>query len=114
VYGDKKPYLTAVIVPNFERLYEFTRENKLNYLDASDLVTKEEILKLYQSRIDEVNKKLAKYETIKKFVLVPVEFTIDGGELTPTLKLKRRVIYEKYKDKIECLYDENGDCFTCT
>jgi len=114
VYGDRKPYLVAVIVPNFERLYEYTREHKLNYLDASDLVTKDEILKLYQERIDEINSKLAKYETIKKFVIVPVEFTVDGGELTPTLKLKRRVIYEKYKDKIECLYEENGDCFTCT
>lgn len=114
VYGDRKPYLVAVIVPNFERLYEYAKEHKLNYLDAMDLVTKDEILKLYQERISEINKKFARYETIKKFVLVPVEFTIDGGELTPTLKLKRRVIYQKYKSKIECLYDEDGDCFTCT
>lgn len=114
VYGDKKPYLVALLVPNFERLYEFTKEKGLNYLDSTDLVTKNEIIELYQRRIDEINKNLAKYETIKKFILVPFEFTIDGGELTPTLKLKRRVIYQKYKNKIECLYDENGDTLTCT
>lgn len=114
VYGDKKPYLVALLVPNFERLYEFTKEKGLHYLDSTDLVTKDEIIELYQQRINEINKKLAKYETIKKFVLVPFEFTIDGGELTPTLKLKRRVIYQKYKNKIECLYDENGDSLTCT
>ncbi|MGA1845707.1 AMP-dependent synthetase/ligase [Deferribacter abyssi] len=114
VYGDKKPYLVALLVPNFERLVEFAKEHHIEYFDMNDLVAHEKVLKLYEERVEEINKKFAKFETIKKFSLVPVDFTIEGGELTPTLKLKRRVIYEKYKDKIECLYENNGNCFTCT
>ncbi|MCF6180020.1 MAG: hypothetical protein L3J63_11630 [Geopsychrobacter sp.] len=53
-----------------------------------------------------MNKHLPPYETIKKFVLLPREFSIEGGELTPTLKMKRKVIYEKYRDRIEGLYQD--------
>ncbi|BAI80928.1 long-chain fatty-acid-CoA ligase [Deferribacter desulfuricans SSM1] len=114
VYGDRKPYLVALLVPNFERIVEYAKEHHIEYFDMNDLVANEKILKLFKERVEEINKKLPKYETIKKFSLVPVDFTIEGGELTPTLKLKRRVIYNKYKDKIECLYSDDGDCFTCT
>lgn len=108
VHGDKKPYLTALIVPNFERLFEFARENKLEFFDVGDLVKNEKVVELFKSRIEEINAKLPRYETIKKFSIVPRDFSIAGGELTPTLKLKRRVIYEKYREMIESMYLENG------
>lgn len=108
VHGDNKPYLTALIVPNFERLFEFARENKLKFFDVGDLVKNEKVSELFKSRIEEINANLPKYETIKKFNLVPRDFSIAGGELTPTLKLKRRIIYDKYREMIESMYLENG------
>ncbi|MEF3255726.1 MAG: long-chain fatty acid--CoA ligase [Deferribacterales bacterium] len=110
VHGDKKPYLVALIIPNIERLIEYAKEHKIDYLDLNELTKKDEIVKLYKERIENINKKLAKYETIKKFHIIPNEFTIEGGELTPTLKLRRKNIYNKYAEIIECLYSENEKC----
>jgi long-chain acyl-CoA synthetase len=107
VYGDRKPYLTALVVPNFERIREFAKENHINYFDMDDLVMHEPIEELLEQRIAEVNSRLAKYETIKRFVLLPRDFTVDGGELTPTLKLRRKQIVEKYGERIEDMYAEN-------
>ncbi|HJV37004.1 long-chain fatty acid--CoA ligase [Geomonas sp.] len=104
VVGDKKPYLTALLVPTTERLLEFAMEKGITYHDIEDLVVHEPVLRLYEQRVAEVNGQLAQYETIKKFVLLPRDFTMQAGELTPTLKLKRRVIAENYKDKIERMY----------
>jgi long-chain acyl-CoA synthetase len=104
VYGDRKPYLTAVLVPTIERLIEFAQERNINYHDLDDLVVHEPVMKLYQQRVDAINQGLAPFETIKKFVLLPRDFSIEAGELTPTLKLKRKVISENYKEKIEQMY----------
>jgi long-chain acyl-CoA synthetase len=104
VYGDRRPYLTAVLVPTIERLLEFALEKNLNYNDLDDLVVHEPVRRLYEQRIAAVNADLAPYETIKKFVLLPRDFSIEAGELTPTLKLKRKVIGENYKEKIEEMY----------
>jgi long-chain acyl-CoA synthetase len=62
-----------------------------------------------EAGISEVNKKLASYETIKKFKILPGDFSIDGGELTPTLKVKRKVIFQRYKDLFDSMYDEKYD-----
>jgi long-chain acyl-CoA synthetase len=110
VHGDRKPYLVALLVPNVERIIEFAKEKGIDYLDIADLLKNSEVIKLYNERINAINGKLAKYETIKKFALVPTEFTIEGGEITPTLKLRRKNIYNKYKDTIECMYENNGNC----
>ena len=109
VYGDRKPYLTALLVPNFDRVIEYAREHHVNYYDMDDLVMHEPIEEFLEQRVAEVNSRLAPYETIKKFVLLPRDFSIEGGELTPTLKLRRKQIYEKYKDRIERMYGENGN-----
>ena len=105
VYGDRRPYLTALLVPTIERLLEFARDKGINYHDLDDLVVHEPVMDLYLQRVEEINSTLAPYETIKKFVLLPRDFSIEAGELTPTLKLKRRVISERYKDKIERMYN---------
>jgi long-chain acyl-CoA synthetase len=104
VYGDRKPYLIALLVPTIERLLEFAQEKGIIYNDLEDLVVHEPVIRLYAQRVAEINSRLAPYETIKKFVLLPRDFSIEAGELTPTLKLKRKVIGETYKEKIERMY----------
>jgi len=109
VYGDRKPYITALIVPSIERLLEFAKVQHIEYYDLDDLVRHEQVQKMFEHRIEEINKRLPQYETIKKFVLLAYDFSIDGGELTPTLKLRRKVIYEKYKQKIEDMYIDHSN-----
>jgi len=104
VYGDRRPFLTALLVPNFEQLIEYAKTQNLGRYDFDYLLTHESIRQLFALRIVELNSKLAPYETIKKFVLLPRDFSIEGGEVTLTQKLKRHIIYEKYKDKIEEMY----------
>jgi long-chain acyl-CoA synthetase len=109
VYGDRKPYLTALIVPNIERLLEFAKEKHIHYYELDDLVMHEPVQKLFEQRLADINSRLAPYETIKKFVLLVHDFSIEGGELTPTLKLRRKIIYEKYKHRIEDLYIDHSN-----
>jgi long-chain acyl-CoA synthetase len=107
VYGDRKPYLTALLVPNREQVIKYAQEKNITCNDWDGFVANEPIRKLFEQRIAEINSRLASYETVKKFVLLPRDFSIEGGEMTPTLKLKRKIIYEKYKDKIEGMYVDN-------
>lgn len=107
IYGDRKPYLVALITPNLERLIELARREKLPYLATDELVTNRRVKELYRERIEQFNRSQPSYQTIKKFSLLPRDFSIEGGELTPTLKQKRKEIYEIHKDQIEQLYLEN-------
>lgn len=104
VFGDRKPYLVAVVTPNIERLIDFAREENISYIDIEELVLNTKVKELYATRIKELNKNYPPYKTIKYFAVVANDFSIEGGELTPTLKLKRKVILEKYQDVIEDLY----------
>jgi long-chain acyl-CoA synthetase len=109
VFGDRKPYLVAVITANVERLIDYAREENISYIDIEELVHNSKIKDLYATRIKELNKNYPPYKTIKYFAVVANDFSIEGGELTPTLKLKRKVILEKYKDIIEELYVSKGN-----
>ncbi len=109
VYGDRKPYLTALLVPNLNRLKEHAREKRIAYAALDDLVFCGQVRSLYEQRVADINSRLARYESIKKFVLLLRDFSIEGGELTPTLKMKRKAIYEKYKEKIEGMYVDSGN-----
>lgn len=109
VHGDQKPYLVALLTPNLERLIEFSHEHHINYLSIDDLVSNHLVLDLFAERIARFNKELPSYQTIKQFCLLPREFTTEGGELTPTLKLKRKEICALYNDKIEQLYLRDGN-----
>ena len=108
VFGDRKPYLVALLTPNIERLIDLAREEHLDYIDSEGLVSHTRIKEIYAQRIANLNKKFPPYKTIKYFAIVPSEFSIEGGELTPTLKMKRKVIYEKYKEVVDDLYLTNG------
>ncbi len=109
VFGDRKPYLVAVITANMETLVVFAREEKISYKDNQDLVQNPKVKELYANHIKELNKSYPPYKTIKFFAVVANDFSIEGGELTPTMKLKRKVILEKYKDIIEDLYATKGN-----
>jgi len=102
--GDKRPYCVALIVPKFDALESYAKQNNIVYKNRKELVKHPKITELIQNAIDNVNASLAKFETIKKIKILPNEFTQETGELTPTLKVKRRVVMEKYKDIIEELY----------
>ncbi len=104
VVGENRNYVTALIVPNMLNLSEWALKNGLTGKNNEDLLKTDEVKKLFQTAIDEKNKNFGNWETIKKFHLMTTEWSIDGGELTPTMKVKRKVVLEKYKDIIERLY----------
>jgi long-chain acyl-CoA synthetase len=109
VYGDRKPYLVAILTPNLERLIQLGHDEGIDYLDMEDLVANQRVQKRYAHRVQLINDQLPSYQTIKKFILLPRDFSVDGGELTPTLKLRRKVVYTKYQQRIERLYLDNGN-----
>ncbi|HIA91305.1 MAG TPA: hypothetical protein EYO13_03385 [Candidatus Marinimicrobia bacterium] len=104
VYGDAKPYLTALITMDEDEITKFARDRKLLYKDQADLSKKEEVLELYRQEVHFKNEKLASYETIKKFFVLEEDFDQDKDELTPTMKVRRKVVTERYKDILENFY----------
>lgn len=110
LFGDRKPYVVALIVPNFEELTRWAQGRGIATEERTQLTAHPDVLKLYQEIVDQVNGTLARFETIKKFRLLPEPFTMDGGELTPTLKVKRRVILQRFGHLIEAMYAE-GEAF---
>lgn len=104
VIGDQRKYVTAFIVPAFEALKEYARQKGISYSSVDDLVNNSEIRRFIAERIEKLQKGLAGFEKIKKFTLLPREFTIEAGELTNTLKIRRPVINSAYADEIEAMY----------
>ena len=104
--GSERKFPAALIVPVWEQLESYCKLKGIEVKDRSELCHHPRILDLLQRQIDALTPNLARYERIKKVALLEKEFTIEGGELTPTLKVKRRVIDEKYRDVIEKLYEE--------
>jgi long-chain acyl-CoA synthetase len=101
--GDRQATITALVVPAFDRLRAFARERSLPQ-EPSALVGSAEVRRLLKAELDQHSKHLADFERVKRFAVLEREFSIEAGELTPTLKLKRRVIAEKYADAIAGLY----------
>lgn len=104
--GAERKFPAALIVPVWEQLESYCKLKGITVSSRSELCRHPRIIDLIQRQIDALTPNLAKYERIKKIALLENEFTIEGGELTPTLKVKRRVIDEKYRDVIEKLYEE--------
>jgi long-chain acyl-CoA synthetase len=104
--GAERKFPAALIVPVWEQLESYCRLKGIEVQSRSDLCTHPRIIDLLQRQTDALTPNLARYEKVKKVALLENEFTIEGGELTPTLKIKRRVIDEKYRDVIEKLYAE--------
>ncbi|HYS78106.1 MAG TPA: long-chain fatty acid--CoA ligase, partial [Candidatus Dormibacteraeota bacterium] len=104
--GDRRRFISALIVPDTAMLESYARHKQIPYTRVGDLLEDPRVLDLYRRRIEAKMAGLPSYETIKKFRLLPGELTQEGGELTPTLKVKRRVVEQKYRDLIESMYAE--------
>ncbi|MBI3625490.1 MAG: long-chain fatty acid--CoA ligase [Candidatus Rokubacteria bacterium] len=104
VYGDRRPYPVALITLNPEELRKFATEQGILTTDAESLAKHPRVVERVSRIVEEKNGFLQSYAKIKKFAVLPADFTQDGGELTPTLKVKRKVVLEKYRNLLETLY----------
>ncbi len=104
ILGDRRKFPAVMISPNFLRLEEWARANGIAFSSRAELVANPKVQSLYAGIVEEQNQNLARFEKLKRVMLVPDEFTLDNGALTPTLKLRRRVIEERYKKQIDELY----------
>ncbi len=106
VYGDRRKYVTALITLNPDEVARFADQERIPYETVRDLYPHPAVNKRVADIIDEKNRNLASYETIKKFTIVPDDFSQEAGELTPTLKVKRKFVAQKYRHLIDAMYDE--------
>ncbi|MDE6207675.1 MAG: long-chain fatty acid--CoA ligase [Muribaculaceae bacterium] len=104
VIGDQRKYVTAIIIPAFDALKAYAHEHGIDFANLEELVKNSEIRRFIGERIETLQKGLAGFEKIKRFTLLPKEFTIENGELTNTLKIRRRAINERYANEIEAMY----------
>ncbi len=107
VIGDSRKFISALVVPDFEKLEEYAKQNNISFEDHSDLVKKEEIVRFIQEQVDRSAPNLASYEKVKKIALLDKEFEIEKGEITPTLKVKRNIVEEMHKGIIDAMYRED-------
>ena len=104
VHGDRRPYPVALITLNPDELTKFAREQGILTTDSAVIVKHPKIVERVGRTVEEKNTQLQSYAKIKKFAILPADFSQEGGELTPTLKVKRKVVAEKYRDVLEDLY----------
>jgi long-chain acyl-CoA synthetase len=104
VVGDKRKFAFVVISPNFALLEDWAKENGVGFSSRKELVADPKVQARYEGIVEGVNKNLARFEKLKRVLLVPDEFTVGNGALTPTMKLRRRVIEERYRSEIEEIY----------
>lgn len=104
VIGDQRKFLSALLTPNADNLSIFATQNGIKADKLENLVKNTSVLAKIQSELDDINRKLAPVEQIKKFAFLPAEFAIETGELTPTMKIKRKAINARYRDTIEAFY----------
>jgi long-chain acyl-CoA synthetase len=106
--GNERKFAAALIVPNFEMLLSYAKHKGLDLETPEQFCKSPRIIDLIERQVAAATRGLARYETVKKIALLENELTVDGGELTPTLKVKRRVVDQKYKDIIDRMYNETN------
>jgi long-chain acyl-CoA synthetase len=106
VVGDKRKFVSALIVPDFEKLEKYAREKNISYSSRGDLVKNDKIINFFEEEIDKRLVNLSSYEKVKKVILLEKDFEIEEGEVTPTLKVKRNYVEKKYRNQIDTLYKE--------
>lgn len=104
VIGDNRKYVTAIIIPAFNALKEYAHKKHIEYRTKEDLIKNADIKKMLEERINKLQKNFATFEQIKKFTLLAKSFTMESGELTNTLKIRRPVINRRYSREIEAMY----------
>jgi len=105
VHGDKRNYCSAIITINEEPVAKWAREQGIDFIDYAELASRPQVKQLIQTAVDTLNSELARYETIKKFHLLDHDFTIESGELTPKMSIKRKVVETNYKDILDAFYE---------
>jgi long-chain acyl-CoA synthetase len=105
IHGDQEKYIVALLTLNAERVAEYARAHQISHQDIRTLSQHPHIKGLIRNLVAEVNAKLSSYETIKNFAILSYDFTVEAGELTPSLKVKRKFCSEKYKDALKALYE---------
>ena len=109
VIGDQRHYVTALAVPSFEALKEMAHNMNIKFHDMEDLIRNTNVTEFFEKRIEALQQHLPNFEKVKKFRLLPKEFSLDKGEITATLKLKREAIIRKYKNLIDSMYSDKQD-----
>lgn len=104
--GDKREYCTALIVPDFEYVKEYATMNGLSYPDTFSLLHSDTLLQAIQRDVDALQANFAKFEKVRKFTLMERAFTVEDGEITPKLNVRRHVVEKKFSDRIEKMYEE--------
>jgi long-chain acyl-CoA synthetase len=108
VVGDRHKFLSALIAPAFPALEDLARQRGIAFASRTELVSDPRVQAEYQALVDQTNESLANFETIKRFHLVTEEWSMDSGEFTPTMKLKRRVVTERYAQQIDAIYHDEA------
>ena len=106
VIADERKFVSALIVPEYRILEEWANANGIEYASMAELCADKRVIDMLKERIDTLQQQLAYYEQVKRFTLLPEPFSMEKGELTNTLKLKRRVVNEHYKKEIDRMYEE--------
>lgn len=109
VVGEAQNYMAAIIVPDFEAVAKFAKDQGLSFSGNEELIELDEVKDLYKKELRAFSKELASHEKIRDFRLVPNEFTVETGEITPTLKVKRRIIADKYGHLIEDIFKDDNN-----
>jgi long-chain acyl-CoA synthetase len=102
--AEGRQFVSALIVPNFEFLQDFLKKNNITFTNWEEIVKNEKVNDFYKEKLKELQSHLSDFEKVKKFTLMPADFDINSGEITPTLKVKRNVVLKKYADLIEKMY----------
>jgi len=105
VLGDKRKFVSAVLVPSFVELGAWATENQITDTSPEALIANDKVKSMLEGVVADIMKNFSSYEAVKQFLLLPKEFSVEDGSLTPTLKIKKRVVEERYKDKIDALYE---------
>ena len=106
IFADKRKYVSALVVPEYKAVEKYAAEHGIEYADMKDLLSKKEIYDMFKERIDGLQQPFAHFEQIKRFTLMPEPFSLDKGELTNTLKIRRSVLNKHYADIINKMYEE--------
>ncbi|WP_408646932.1 AMP-dependent synthetase/ligase [Xenorhabdus lircayensis] len=104
VIADARQFVSALIVPSYEAIEEYAKSINLHYQDRIELLSSHQVIELFEQRLKDMQKNIVKFHQVKRFILLPEAFSMEKGELTPTLKLRRKVISQRYQSEIESMY----------
>ena len=104
VIGDRRKYLTALVMIDEDNVVKFAQDHKIQFATYRDLALDDDIRKLIQSEVDQVNAQVARVENVRKFAILPKKLYEEDGEVTPTMKVKRKYVHAAFQDLIEGMY----------